>query len=61
MPLFIALAVSYMLKDRIKELMRSYFAHKRLNRYFDNKTKIGIKDMSRRFYYPVSQRHYSSS
>ncbi|MFA7494042.1 MAG: hypothetical protein WCZ43_11085 [Proteiniphilum sp.] len=51
MPLFIALAVSYMLKGRIKELMRSYFAHKRLNRYFDNKTKIGIKDVSRRFHY----------
>ncbi|NLX66330.1 MAG: hypothetical protein GXZ19_06090 [Bacteroidales bacterium] len=46
MPLFIALVVSYMLKDRIKELMRYYFAHKRLNRYFDNKTKIGIKDAS---------------
>ncbi len=44
MPLFIALVVSYMLKDRIKELMRYYFAHRRLNRYFDNKTKIGIKD-----------------
>lgn len=44
MPLFIALVVSYMLKDRIKELMRYYFAHKRLNRYFDNKTEIGIKD-----------------
>lgn len=44
MPLFIALVVSYMLKDRIKELMRYYFAHKRLNRYFDNKTKIGVKD-----------------
>ncbi|SCD22059.1 hypothetical protein PSM36_3274 [Proteiniphilum saccharofermentans] len=46
MPLFIALVVSYMLKDRIKELMRYYFAHKRLNRYFDNKTEIGIKDAS---------------
>lgn len=44
MPLFIALVVSYMLKDRIKELMRYYFAHKRLNRYFDNKTEIGIRD-----------------
>jgi hypothetical protein len=44
MPLFIALVVSYMLKDRIKELMRYYFAHKRLNRYFDHKTEIGIKD-----------------
>lgn len=46
MPLFIALVVSYMLKDRIKELMRYYFAHKRVNRYFDHKTEIGIKDAS---------------
>lgn len=46
MPLFIALVVSYMLKDRIKDLMRYYFVHKRLNRYFDNKTEIGISDIS---------------
>lgn len=44
MPLFIALVVSYMLKDRIKELMRYYFAHKRVNRYFDNKTEIAVKN-----------------
>ncbi len=41
-PLFVALVVSYMLKDRIKELMRYYFAHKRLNRYFDHKAHIRI-------------------
>ncbi len=41
-PLFIALVISYMLKDRIKELMRYYFAHKRLNRFFDHKSKINI-------------------
>jgi len=29
MPFFVALVVSYMLKDRIKDLMRYYFAHKR--------------------------------
>lgn len=46
MPLFIALVVSYMLKDRIKDLMRFYFAHKRLNRYFDHKTELGINDIS---------------
>lgn len=40
MPLFIALIISYMLKDRIKELMRYYFAHRIGGRYFDNKAKI---------------------
>lgn len=44
MPLFIALVVSYMLKDRIKELMRYYFAHRRMNRYFDNKTEIAVRE-----------------
>lgn len=41
-PLFVALVISYMLKDRIKELMRYYFAHKRLNRYFDHKAHVRI-------------------
>lgn len=44
MPLFVALVVSYMLKDRIKELMRFYFAHQLGTRYFDHKTIICIKD-----------------
>lgn len=44
MPLFVALVVSYMLKDRIKELMRYYFAHRLGAKYFDNKTTISIKD-----------------
>ena len=43
-PLFFALVVSYMFKDRIKEVLRFYFAHTLSRRYFDNKTKIGIKD-----------------
>ena len=43
-PLFVALVVSYMLKDRIKELMRYYFAHKRKAKYFDNKITVSIKD-----------------
>jgi len=43
-PLFVALVVSYMLKDRIKELMRYYFAHKKSARYFDNKTKVSMMD-----------------
>jgi len=40
MPLFVALIVSYMLKDRIKDLMRYYFAHKLGGKYFDNKIQI---------------------
>lgn len=40
MPLFVALIVSYMLKDRIKDVMRYYFAHKRRKRYFDTKSEI---------------------
>lgn len=44
MPLFVALVVSYMLKDRIKELTRYYFVHRLAKKYFDNKTVIGIKD-----------------
>lgn len=42
MPLFVALVVSYMLKDRIKELMRFYFAHRLGKNYFDRKTKISM-------------------
>ena len=41
-PLFIVLVISYMMKDRIKELMRFYFAHKLGNKYFDKKAKISI-------------------
>jgi len=40
MPMFVALIVSYMLKDRIKELSRYYFASKFNKRYFDHKIKI---------------------
>lgn len=43
-PLFIALVVSYMLKDRIKELMRFYFAHRVGSKYFDNKATISINN-----------------
>ena len=43
-PLFIALVISYMLKDRIKELMRFYFAHRVGSKYFDNKATISIKE-----------------
>jgi hypothetical protein len=44
MPLFVALVVSYMLKDRIKDLARYYFAHRLGRRYFDHKTTISIKE-----------------
>lgn len=43
-PLFLALIISYMMKDRIKELMRYYFAHKVGSKYFDNKARIIFKD-----------------
>ena len=43
-PLFAALVVSYMLKDRIKELMRHYLVRKRSSKYYDNKTNISIKE-----------------
>ncbi|PKP36916.1 MAG: hypothetical protein CVT98_06825 [Bacteroidetes bacterium HGW-Bacteroidetes-15] len=42
-PFFVALVVSYMLKDRIKDLSRYYFAYKLGRRYFDHKTKISLK------------------
>lgn len=41
-PLFIVLVVSYMLKDRIKDLLRYYFAHKLGNKYFDKKASVTI-------------------
>jgi hypothetical protein len=42
--LFIAMVVCYMLKDRIKDLMRYYFTHKAGSKYFDKKAKIIHKD-----------------
>lgn len=45
-PLFVVLVVSYMLKDRIKDLMRYYFAHRLGNKYFDNKAEVKIHDRS---------------
>jgi hypothetical protein len=44
MPFFVALVVSYMLKDRIKDLGRLYFAQKLGRSYFDLKTKISLKN-----------------
>ena len=41
-PLFVVLVVSYMLKDRIKDLLRYYFAHRLGNKYYDKKASIVI-------------------
>lgn len=41
-PLFIVLVISYMLKDRIKDLLRYYFAHRLGNKYYDKKATITI-------------------
>lgn len=43
-PLFIALIISYMMKDRIKELMRYWLAHRISDNYYDNKAKISLHD-----------------
>lgn len=43
-PLFVVLVVSYMLKDRIKDLLRYYFAHRLGNKYFDKKATVAIGD-----------------
>lgn len=45
-PFFIVLVISYMGKDRIKELARYYFAHRKGSKYFDNKAKISIKEQN---------------
>lgn len=43
-PLFVVLVVSYMLKDRIKDLMRYYFSHRLDSKYYDNKAEVRILD-----------------
>ena len=44
MPLFIALVVSYMFKDRIKELMRFWFAQKLGSKIYDFKTTLAFSE-----------------
>jgi hypothetical protein len=46
MPFFVALVVSYILKDRIKEFSRQYFAHKLGRKYFDHKTRISLNNQT---------------
>ncbi len=55
LPLFIALVVGYMLKDRIKELSRYYFSYKLNSKYFDNRVDIRINDNEEIGVYKESQ------
>lgn len=41
--LFVVLVISYMLKDRIKDLMRYYFSSELSKKYFDTKLKLSIR------------------
>jgi hypothetical protein len=45
LPLFIALVVSYMFKDRIKELIRYYFAYRLGSKFYDYKTTMSIRNI----------------
>lgn len=42
LPLFIALVVSYMFKDRIKDLMHYWFANKLGSKFYDYKMKLAL-------------------
>ena len=42
LPFFMALVISYMFKDRIKELVRNYFANRLSSRLFDYKIAIRV-------------------
>jgi len=44
LPLFFALVVSYIFKDRIKDLMRFYFSTQLGKKYFDNKRELEIQN-----------------
>lgn len=43
LPLFIALVVSYMFKDRIKDLMHYWFANKLGSKFYDYKIKLALR------------------
>lgn len=43
-PLFLALVVSYMFKDRIKDLMRYYFSTQLGKKYYDTKRELEIRN-----------------
>lgn len=42
--LFIVLVISYMMKDRIKELTRYYFSSQMSRKYFDTKTNLSVRN-----------------
>lgn len=42
-PLFIALVVSYMFKDRIKDFLRYWFSNKLGSKYYDYRTKLEMR------------------
>jgi len=44
LPLFFALVISYIFKDRIKNLMRFYFSTQLGKKYFDNKRELEIQN-----------------
>ena len=46
MPFFIALVISYMFKDRIKELIRGYFAHGLGSRFYDYLIRIRVEQQN---------------
>lgn len=43
LPLFVALVVSYMMKDRIKDLLRYWFANRLGSRFYDYRTKLDMR------------------
>lgn len=44
LPFFIALVISYMFKDRIKDLIRNYFAHGLGSRFYDYRITIRVNN-----------------
>lgn len=45
LPFFMALVISYMFKDRIKELVRNYFANRLSSKIFEYRININVDDM----------------
>ncbi len=66
-PFFVALVVSYMFKDRIKELMRGYFSQKIQSKFYDHKTDIFVNSRDKNIGFAkervsfVSQKYLTSS
>ncbi len=49
LPFFIALVISYMFKDRIKDLIRNYFAHGLGSRFYDYliRIRVGLRNIGK--------------